>query len=117
MIYLTKSALKYAANICEELPRYRVGIYPLYRLEIGGLMKSIQEYANDIQRVVSTSDQGQIYFNNGSVIQFISPTEDNARGNAFCLVIADKDIDYDFYAWLRSAEKIDYYKWINMNGG
>lgn len=117
MIYLTNSALKYAVNVCEEFPRYRVGICPLYRLEIGSLMKIIQEYANDIQRVVSTSGQEQIYFNNGSVIRFISPTEDNVRGNAFCLVIADKDIDHDFCGRLCSAEKIDYYEWINMNGG
>lgn len=26
MIYLLKSALKYAVNICEELPNYRVSI-------------------------------------------------------------------------------------------
>lgn len=26
MIYLSESALKYAVNICEELPDYKVGI-------------------------------------------------------------------------------------------
>lgn len=113
MIYLTKSALKYAANICEELPRYKVGICPCRRAEIEGLMKRVQEYANDVQKVIFTSGSGQICFNNGSVIQFVSPTESNVRGRAFCLVIADKDIDYDFYGWLCSAEKIDYYKWVN----
>ena len=74
-------------------------------------MKRVQEYANGIQSVVFTSGAGRICFNNGSVIQFVSPTEDDVRGHAFCLVIADKDIGHDFlYDRLRWAEKVDYYK-------
>ena len=111
MIYLTESALKYAVNICEELPGYKVGICPCYRAEIEGLMKKVQEYANDVQSVVFTSGAGRICFNNGSAIEFIPPIESDVRGRAFCLVIADKDIDYDFlYGRLCFAEKIDYYK-------
>ena len=115
MIYLTESALKYAVNICEELPRYRIGICPRYRAEIESLLKNVQEYARDVQRIVfsKNSSSGQIYFNNGSMIEFIPPIESHVRGRAFCLVIADKDIDHDFlYDRLRPAEKIDYYKWI-----
>lgn len=47
------------------------------------------------------------------MIEFIPTIESCVRGRAFCLVIADKDIDQDFlYGRLYSAEKIDYYKWI-----
>lgn len=113
MIYLSESALKYAANICEELPRYKVGICPCRRAEIEGLMKRVQEYANDVQSVVFTSGVGRICFNNSSVIEFIPPIESNVRGRVFCLVIVNKDIDHGFlYGRLCFAEKVDYYKMI-----
>lgn len=54
MIYLSESALKYAVNICEELPNYKVGIAlsraSLFLKKDGyNIMRIMQDTITDIE--------------------------------------------------------------------
>lgn len=121
MIYLSESALKYAANICEEFPGYKVGIALLQvslSLRNNGcnIMRIIQDAITDIaitdiETIVCINGNriNRIKFSNGSTIRFI-PTSDSSRGYAFNLLIVEYGIDEEFVNYvLRPCERVDYY--------
>lgn len=100
MIYLSNVALRYAVNICLELPNYHVIICPEFRSEWRDLIDQTIDYipslAMDINRAKKTkSGNCFIEFNNGSVILFC-PAHENSRGIRANLVIASSKLDEDF---------------------
>lgn len=113
MIYLSESALKYAANICEELPGYKVGIatsaLPLL-VALKFFYTAIAKDRDTIEVIENKKrDCATIEFSNGSTIQFISASE-KSRGYAFNLLIVEYGIDKEFVSCvLRPCEKVDYY--------
>lgn len=116
MIYLSESALKYAVNICEELPNYRVGIAlsraSLFLGKDGyNIMRIIQDTITDIEArfYINGNTLNKIEFSNGSSIQFI-PISESSRGYAFSLLIVEYGIDKEFVnCVLRPYEKSNYY--------
>lgn len=118
MIYLSESALKYAVNICEELPNYKVGIAlsraSLFLKKDGyNIMNIIQDTITDIEARFYININGntlnEIEFSNGSSIRFI-PISESSRGYAFSLLIVEYNIDKEFVnCVLRPCEKVDYY--------
>ena len=100
MIYLSNAALRYAVNICLELPNYHVVICPESRSEWGELIDQIIDYisslAININRAKKTkSGNCFIEFNNGSVILFC-PAKESSRGMRANLIIASPKLDEDF---------------------
>ena len=100
MIYLSNAALRYAVNICLELPNYRVVICPEFRSEWEDLMDQIVDYvpslAENINRATKTkSSNCFIEFVNGSIIQFCSANE-SSRGLRANLIIVSSKVDEEF---------------------
>lgn len=111
MIYLTKSALAYAANICEELPGYKVCIAVCKNKAIINFDITCMNI-DDTATVRRTKDNISIYFNNGSFIDLFVARE-SCRGKRCHLLIADKDIDKELMnCVLRCMETCDYYKTV-----
>lgn len=110
MIYLSESAIKYAVNICEELPGYKVGIALLSNKYDDNIEYVMRDTITDIDARFCINGNGlkRIEFNNGSIIQFI-PTSDSVRGYAFNLLIVEYNLDKEFVnRVLQPYEKIDY---------
>lgn len=101
MIYLSNAALRYAVNICFELPNYRVVICPEFRSEWRDLIDQIIDYippslAISVNRIHKTkSGNCFIEFSNGSVILFCSAHE-SSRGIRANLVIVSSKLDEGF---------------------
>lgn len=100
MIYLSNAALRYAVNICLELPNYRVVVCPESRNEWADLTDQIINYipslAININRVIKTkSGNCFIEFVNGSIIQFCSANE-SSRGLRANLIIVSSKLDEEF---------------------
>lgn len=111
MIYLTRSALVYAANICEELPRYRVRIaVPSMDAEnniVNIISMNIEDDKADF-RISKTNSS--ILFSNGSYIDIFVGNE-NSRCKKAHLLIVDKTINEEFVSCvLIPMEAWDYYK-------
>ena len=100
MIYLSNAALRYAVNICLELPNYRVVICPESRNEWADLIDQIIDYtpslAININRAKKTkSGNCFIEFSNESVILFC-PTNESSRGLRANLIIVSSKLDEEF---------------------
>lgn len=111
MIYLTRSALKYAANICEELPNYKVGIVIPEMAASKNLVDIIGMNMKDNNADFRiTNNQCVIVFSNGSCIDVFSARE-NCRGKRVHLLIADRTINEELIsAVFRPFEIYDYYR-------
>ncbi len=116
MIYLSLSALKYAANICEELPKYKIGIALQDISDSKSIIDILKVNIKDVGVKISISKYNpRIEFSNGSSITFISAS-DNLRGFALNLLIVEYSIDREIInCVLRPCEKVDYYKIHNIN--
>lgn len=100
MIYLSNAALRYAVNICLELPNYHVVICPEFRNEradfIDQIIDYIPSFVTNINRAKKTkSGNCFIEFSNGSIIRFC-PANESSRGIRANLVIASSKLDKDF---------------------
>lgn len=100
MIYLSNAALRYAVNICLELPNYRVVICPESRNEWADLIDQIIDYipslAININRAKKTkSGNCFIEFSNESVILFC-PANESSRGLRANLIIVSSKLDEEF---------------------
>ena len=100
MIYLSNAALRYAVNICLELPNYHVIICPESRSEWGDLIDQIIDYipslTENINRTKKTkSGNCFIEFTNGSIILFC-PAKENSRGMRANLIIASSKLNENF---------------------
>lgn len=116
MLYLSLSALKYAANICEELSRYKIGIALLDISDSKSIIDILKENIKDTGvKIVISKYNSIIKFSNGSSIKFIAAS-DNSRGSAFHLLIVEDGIDRKTIdCVLRPYEKVDYYKTHNID--
>lgn len=116
MIYLSLSALKYAANICEEFPKYKIGIALQDISDSKSIIDILKVNIKDVGVKISMSKYNpRIEFSNGSSIKIISAS-DNSRGSALNLLI----VEYGIYrkiinCVLRPCEKVDYYKIHNID--
>lgn len=106
---MSLSALKYAANICEELPKYKIGIALLDILDSKSIIDILKVNIKDIGVKISMSKYNpRIEFSNGSSIKFISAS-DNSRGFASNLLIVEYGIDREIInCVLHPCEKVDY---------
>ena len=100
MIYLSNAALRYAVNICLELPNYHVVICPESRSRqrecIDQIIDYIPQLAINTNRIYKTkSGNSFIGFINGSVIRFC-PANESSRGIRANLIIASSKLDKDF---------------------
>lgn len=116
MLYLSLSALKYAANICEEFPKYKIGIALRDISDSKSIIDILKVNIEDIGVKISMSKYNpRIEFSNGSSIKFISAS-DNLKGFALNLLIVEYGIDREIInCVLRTYEKVDYYKIHNIN--
>lgn len=100
MIYLSNAALRYAVNICLELPNYHVVICPEFRNEWVDLIDQIIDYIPSLTMNInhinkSKSNNCSIEFTNGSIILFC-PAYRSSKGRRANLVIASSKLDKDF---------------------
>ena len=111
MIYLTRSALVYAVNICEELPRYKVAIAVSSMDAVTNLVDIISMNVEDSKANFRISKTNcSILFSNGSYIDIFVANE-GRRGQRAELLIVDKAIDKELVnCVLRPYETLDYYK-------
>lgn len=110
MIYLTDSAIKYAANICTELDGYKV-VIACDRVKINRDFKKLLSIikGDDVSKVYRDS----LCFKNGSSIRFV-PVLDCSRGNRAHLLIVDPEIDKEFlHSVLLPMETLNWYKYNN----
>lgn len=111
MIYLSNAALRYAVDICLELPNYKVVICPEYQTDWDDIMGKITDYIsldniNVHKFVKNQSGDYYIEFTTGSIIRFVLAS-DSRRGYRANLVIVDSKIDEDIInAVLRPKEII-----------
>lgn len=92
MIYLTRSALKYAANICEEISHYRVCIVVSDVSAVKNLIDVIGMNMSDNNAEFRTAKSNiLIVFSNKSTIDIFS--SDISHGKRANLLIADDRID------------------------
>lgn len=115
MIYLSLSALKYASNICEELPEYKIGIALLHMSDSKSIIDILEANIKDIgAKIIINKYSPRIEFSNGSSIRFIYAS-DNSRGFALNLLIIEYGINREIIdSVLLPYEKVDYYKMHNM---
>ena len=96
-IYLSYAALQYAINICQEKGGYRVGIAigdeDSYK-EAKDFLLTIVKDCGNVEKVINSKHEFNIYFKNSSLIRFIN-VSGNARGQRYHLLVADKNIDED----------------------
>lgn len=109
MIYISNAALRYAVNICLELPNYHVIICPKSRDEWRDIIDQIVDYipslAINVNRI-HTAKSGNCFieFFNGSVIKFVAANE-SSRGCRANLIEVSSEVNEDFInAVLRSME-------------
>lgn len=116
MLYLSLSVLKYAANICEEFPKYKIGIDLLDILDSKSIIDILKINIKNIGVKISMSKYNpRIEFSNGSFFEFISVSE-NSRGITSNLLIVECGIDREIInCVLRPCERVDYYKIRNIN--
>lgn len=99
MIYLSNAALRYAVNICLELPNYHVIICPKSRNEWEDIIDQLVDYIPSLGinvNKISKSKSGDccIKFTTGSIIRFVLAS-DSSRGYKTNLVIVDSEVDED----------------------
>lgn len=116
MLYLSLSALKYATNICEEFPEYKIGIALLDISDSKSIIDILNANIKDAGvKIVISKYNSIIEFSNGSSIKFIAAS-DNSRGFALNLLIVEYGIDREIInCVLRPYEKVDYYKTHNID--
>lgn len=116
MIYLSLSALKYAANICEEFPKYKIRIALRDISDSKSIIDILKVNIKDVGVKISISKYNpRIEFSNGSSIKVISAS-DSSRGSALNLLIVKYDIYREIInCVLRPCEKVDYYKIHNID--
>lgn len=109
MVYLSNAALRYAVNICLELPNYHVIICPKSRNEWKDIIDQIVDYipslAINVNRIhTAKSSNCFIEFFNGSVIKFVAAHE-SSRGYRANLVEVSSEVSDEFInAVLRPME-------------
>lgn len=110
------SALKYAANICEEFPKYKIGIALRDISDSKSIIDILKINIKNIGVKISMSKYNpRIEFSNGSSFEIIS-VSDNLRGITSNLLIVEYGIDREIInCVLRPCEKVDYYKIHNIN--
>lgn len=111
MLYLSLSALKYAIDICEEFPGYKIGIA---LSDISDSKSIIDILSANIKhtgaRVIVSRNDSRIEFRNGSYIRIMSGS-DNQRGYRCNLFIVDHNIDREIINCVfLPCERLDYYK-------
>lgn len=116
MLYLSLSALKYVANICEEFPKYKIGIALRDISDLKSIIDILKVNIKDVGvKIIISKYNQRIEFSNGSSIKFISAS-DNLKGSALNLLIVEYGIDREIInCVLRPCEKVDYYKVHNIN--
>ena len=114
MLFLSNAAIRYAVDVCQEREKHKIGIAihgEDKRNNMRELILSMISNLDCIERIRNTKVNFEIYFKNGSMIKFVYPS-DNARGNRWHLLIADKEIPMDIIQnVLKRCELLDWYEY------
>lgn len=114
MIFLSNAALRYAVDVCQEREGHKVGIAIQGEDKRNAMRELILSMVSDsdcIERIRNSKYNFEILFKNGSIIKFVYPS-DNARGNRWHLLIADKEIRYDVMQnVLKRCELLDWHEY------
>lgn len=94
MIYLSDSALLYAANICRAKPEYKVLIATNRRNDWNNIEKFLLHHlsGSDVYRISNTNSECTVQFKNGSLIRCITG-HSSFKGYRAHLLIAAPEID------------------------
>jgi hypothetical protein len=111
MIPLSKSAINYAIDVCQEISRCKIGIV-IHNPDERGLTQTMMCDTllnhDSVERINTSRNNFYIWFKNGSIIRVINPS-DNARGNRFHLLIVDDHVPTDIIQnVLRCCETISW---------
>lgn len=107
MIYLTDSAVQYAANICSELAGYKVSI-ACSREKANKLIEKLLLIIDSNNITKKYSDT--LYFKNGSLIRFVPFSESTIGVRAHLLIVDHKVKDEFLHQVLLPMETMDWYK-------
>ena len=120
MIFLSNAAIRCAVDVSQEREGPKIGIAIQTEDKRNAMRELILSMLSDsdcVEKIRNSKHNFEIYFKNGSMIKFVFPS-DNARGNRWHLLIADKEIPYDIIQnVLRRCELLDWYEyqWEQMN--
>jgi len=111
LIYLTDSALRYAADICRERPGYVVIIYVARNSEYTDISRKMHTYLkNKHARVSAANLSWRAEFENGSRILALY-TNANARGHRCHLaIVSDEVSDAGIDTIVRPSEVLDHFE-------
>jgi len=116
MILLSKSAVKYAVDCCQEMDGYKAYIAVCDLSKYNELCLVLSKMASDsglTQRITNSNHNFEITFSNGSFLRLAIPSE-ASRGMAVHLLVADKNLPYEIlHDVLQPCEKIEYLKYVN----
>lgn len=123
MIFLSNAALRYAVEVCAEIPSYQVIVTALTD-KLPGVQRELINLANqicgtEVYWIKSSCNRTEIYLKNGSLIKVV-PANESARGYRSHLLIADRDIDRETLEAVFYAKEIldvfDYKEYHRQKG-
>ena len=127
MIFLSNAALRYAVEVCAEIPSYQVIVTALTD-KLPGVQRELINLANQIcgtevywikSSCKSSCNRTEIYLKNGSHIM-LTPANESMRGYSSNLLIADRDIDRETLETVFYAKEIldmfDYNEYHRQKG-
>lgn len=113
MLYLSLSALKYAANICEEFPKYKIGIALRDISDSKSIIDILKVNIKDIGvKIIINKYNSRIEFSNGSSIKFIFAS-DNSRG--YTIIEYRKNMMAEYCKAKGFEAELDGYKCFAVN--
>lgn len=108
MIWLSNSALRYAVDVCNEIPNYRAIVYVRMITQADDIKHKLRTYLKNIRAIITDTEQSwHATYSNGSRLDVVAAT-DRARGRRCYLAVAEAGIDKNIIdTVIRTAERND----------
>ena len=106
MIWLSYSALRYAVDVCNEIPNYRAIVYVRMITHADDIKHKLRTYLKNMRAMLTDTEQSwHATYSNGSRLDVVAAT-DRARGRRCYLAIAEVGIDENIIdTVIRPAER------------
>ena len=106
MIWLSNSALRYAVDVCNEIPNYRAIVYVRMITHADDIKYKLRTYLKNTRAMITdTAQSWHATYSNGSRLDVVAAT-DRARGRRCNLAIAEAGIDENIIdTVIRPAER------------
>lgn len=106
MIWLSNSALRYAVDVCNEIPNYRAIVYVRMITHADDIKHKLRTYLKNTRAMLTdTAQSWHATYSNGSRLDVVAAT-DRARGRRCYLAIAEAGIDENIIdTVIRPAER------------